>query len=177
MPAPLAASLEDIRGLKPFLSGGANPWAIALLLVLAAVLAATLYYLAQREPTAEMPLAPLPTRPQTLRERLDALRQHPLNEMGEAIRFSEQLSEILRDFLLQRYGLSGKRLTSSELLQELERRHVPEIVRFHLASVFAACDLVKFAKVRLANAELHQHLTTAYLLLEFNESAADEVGP
>lgn len=173
----VAAPVEDIRGLKPFLAGGANPWAIAFLLIMAAVLAGMLYYLSRRQPTDEVMIVEAPTdAPLTLRGRLDALRSYRLSEMSEAIRFCDQLSEILRDFLLQRYGLSTKRLTSSELLSELLRRGVSEQVRKHLESVFAACDLVKFAKVRLDSTELHQHLTTAYLILELSESANDSFG-
>lgn len=169
----LAAPLEDIRGLKPFVAGASNSWAIALLLVMAAALAGALFYLARREPLEEPPIEAPAELPLTLRGRLDALRQNRLNEMAEAIRFCDHLNEILRDFLLQRYGMSTKRLTSSELLNELSRRKVPDYVRTHMETVFSACDLVKFAKVRLDSSELHQHLTTAYLILELSESSSD----
>lgn len=160
----LAAPLEDIRGLKPFLTAGPNPWAIALVAIVAAVLAAVFWYLARQQATDLEPVA-APQAPRTLRARLDALKK--LVEAGDTIRFCDQLTEILRDFLLQRYGLSSRRLTSSEVLVELERRRVPNAVYQHLESIFAACDLVKFAKVRLEAAELREHLTTAYLVLEF----------
>ncbi|HEY9857058.1 MAG TPA: hypothetical protein V6D05_15045 [Stenomitos sp.] len=162
----LAAPLEDIRGLKPFLTAGPNPWAIALLAIVGAVLAGVFWYLARQAASddEETVVAP-PQAPKTIRARLDALKK--LVEAGDTIRFCDHLSEILRDFLLQRYGLSSRRLTSSEVLAELERRRVPNAVHQHLESIFAACDLVKFAKVRLDRNELREHLTTAYLVLEF----------
>lgn len=173
----VAAPVEDIRGLKPFLAGGANGWAIAFLIIMGIVLAGVLYYLSRRAPADEVEIVEAPTEaPLTLLGRLDALRTHRLNDISEAIRYCDQLSEILRDFLLQRYGLSTRRLTSSELLSELERRQVPEQVCRYLETVFAACDLVKFAKVRLDSTELHQHLTTVYLILELSESSHDSFG-
>lgn len=160
----LAAPLEDIRGLKPFLTASPNPWAIALVAIVAAIVAGVFWYLARQQASPEAPAA-APHAPKTLHARLDALKK--LADAGDTLRFCDQLSEILRDFLLQRYGLSSRRLTSSEVLVELERRRVPNAVYQHLESIFAATDLVKFAKVRLEAAELREHLTTAYLVLEF----------
>lgn len=162
----LAAPLEDIRGLKPFLTAGPNPWAIALVAIVAAVVALVFWYLSRQQAADDEESVFTPAQaPKTIRARLDALKK--VAEAGDTIRFCDQLSEILRDFLLQRYGLSSRRLTSSEVLVELERRRVPNAVHQHLESIFAACDLVKFAKVRLDRAELREHLTTAYLVLEF----------
>lgn len=161
----LAAPLEDIRGLKPFLTTGPNSWAIALVAIVAAILVGVFWYLARQQTAEEEPVVATPQAPKTIRARLDSLKK--LAEAGDTIRFCDQLSEILRDFLLQRYGLSSRRLTSSEVLVELERRRVPHAVYQHLESIFAATDLVKFAKVRLDAHELREHLTTAYLVLEF----------
>lgn len=161
----LAAPLEDIRGLKPFLTAGPNPWAIALVAIVAAVVALVFWYLARQQASDEEAVVAPAQAPKTIRARLDALKK--IAEAGDTIRFCDQLTEILRDFLLQRYGLSSRRLTSSEVLVELERRRVPNAVHQHLESIFAACDLVKFAKVRLDRTELREHLTTAYLVLEF----------
>lgn len=161
----LAAPLEDIRGLKPFLTAGLNPWAIALVAIVLAIVAGVFWYLARQAAAIDAPPVVPVQAPRTLRSRLDALKK--LAESGDTLRFCDQLTEILRDFLLQRYGLSSRRLTSSEVLVELERRRVPDAVHRHLESIFAACDLVKFAKVRLDRSELRAHLTTAYLVLEF----------
>lgn len=175
LPAVAATgALEDIRGLKPFLAPGPAPWALLLLVAMGLVLAFVFIYLSRRpaaDATEEAP-APASKGPRTLRGRLDALKASQLADRGEAARFCDQLSEIMRDFVLQRYGLSTRRLTSSELLAELESRRIPMAVLDPLGTVFEACDLVKFAKVRLAPAELQQHLTSAYLVLEFAGKAA-----
>lgn len=166
--APSVMPIEDIRGLKPFWSFGLEPQAILLLLLVLGILAFVFYYLA-RQSVVERPVMLAAEPPKTIRGRLDALRASRLAEKGDAAKFCDQLSEILRDFILARYGVSSRRLTSSELLAELARRRIPGAVSSHLESVFTACDLVKFAKVRLQETELHQHLTAAYLILEFAE--------
>lgn len=169
-PAILAAApLEDIRGLKPYLGTTPGPWALLLVLAVALVLGFVVFYLARRVPAdAAGEVATAPAKgPKTPRGRLDALKASQLADRGEAAKFCDQLSEILRDFVLHRYGLSTRRLTSSELMAELAERRIPMAVLDHLDAIFAACDLVKFAKVRLAPTELLQHLTSAYLVLEF----------
>lgn len=135
------------------------------MVIVLAIMAGVFWYLARQAATVNAPVAAPTQAPKNLRARLDALKK--LAEAGDTLRFCDQLTEILRDFLLQRYGLSSRRLTSSEVLHELERRRVPSAVQQHLESIFAACDLVKFAKVRLDRNELRAHLTTAYLVLEF----------
>ncbi|MBO9541923.1 hypothetical protein J7643_15150 [bacterium] len=164
-----AAPLEDIRGLKPYLAPGPAPWALLLVVAVGLVMAFVFFYLARRAPGEEQEaVASAPVKgPKTPRGRLDALKASQLADRGEAAKFCDQLSEILRDFVLHRYGLSTRRLTSSELMAELAERRIPMAVLDHLDAVFAACDLVKFAKVRLAPTELLQHLTSAYLVLEF----------
>jgi len=85
---------------------------------------------------------------------------------GEAAKFCDQLSDILRDFLLQRYGLGSRRLISSELLEELGARGIPVGVLSHVEAIVTSCDLVKFAKVRLGAHELTEALTATYVVLD-----------
>lgn len=159
------APVEDIRALKPFLSSGPDVGALLLIfLAVVALLGAIAYFL--RRPRRTLGFMPESRMPPTLRGRLAALRSSGLAERGEAAVFCDQLAEIMRDFLAQRYGISSRRLTSSELLAELERQGVGLTVRDPLESIFAAIDLVKFAKVRLPAPELTQQLTTATLVLD-----------
>lgn len=176
---PLAVA-EDIRDLKPFVTAEPN-WPLIVFLVLLG-LGALSYalWLALRPrkrgvPAKAPPAAVAVETPQTIRGRLDALRASGLIEAGEAISFCDQLSEILRDFLRQRYGLSSKRLTTSEVLQALRSR-APETVCRTLEDVLVTCDLVKFAKVDVDAMTLQQTLTTAYLLLEYADTAARRGG-
>lgn len=174
IPFPLAAVSEDIRGLKPFLATEPN-WVLILLLIGfgVVVLAVAFRLLAQRtSPTAPIrpPAASRVADPVTIRGRLDALRASGLIEAGSAIQVCDQLSEILRDFLRQRYGLSSRRLTTSEIMSELRRRGSEPLCR-SVEDVLECCDLVKFAKVHVDAMGLQQALTTAYMVLEYADVA------
>ena len=174
IPFPLVAASEDIRGLKPFLASEPN-WPLIVLFALVG-LAALGYALSlalrpRKKPPAPRPPAAAPAEPpQTIRGRLDALRSSGLIEDGEAIPFCDQLSEILRDFLRQRYGLSSRRLTASEIMQSLRPRG-PEPLCRAVEEVLVSCDLVKFAQVQAEAMDLQQVLTSAYLVLEYADAA------
>jgi hypothetical protein len=174
IPFPLVTASDDIRGLKPFLATEPN-WPLIVFFALLGLVAlgtafALLLRRPKRRPPVRPPSGPAPQHPQAIRERLDALRASGLIEAGEATLFCDQLSEILRDFLRQRFGLSSRRLTTSEIMQSLRSR-APDSVCRPLEEVLSDCDLVKFAKVRLDAMSLQQTLTTAYLALEAAEIA------
>lgn len=174
IPYPLVAASEDIRDLKPFLASDPN-WPLiaffALLGVAALAYALSLALKPRKRPAAPRPPAATPAEPpQTIRGRLDALRASGLIESGSAIPFCDQLSEILRDFLRQRYGLSSRRLTTSEIMQSLHPRGSEAVCRA-VEDVLVSCDLVKFAKVDVDAMGLQQALTTAYLVLEYADTA------
>jgi len=174
IPFPLVVASDDLRGLKPFMATDPN-WPLILLFALLG-LAALGYALSllmrrpKRVPAARPPLAASAEPPLTIRSRLDAIRLSGLIEAGSAAPFCDQLSEILRDFLRQRYGLSSRRLTTSEIMNEIRRR-APDAVCRSLEDVLVCCDLVKFAKVQPDTIGLQQALTTAYLVLEYADVA------
>lgn len=173
IPFPLVAASEDIRGLKPFLASEPN-WPLiaffALLGLLALGYAVSMVVRPRKKPSAPRPPAAAPADPpQTIRGRLDALRASGLIEDGAAIPFCDQLSEILRDFLRQRFGLSSRRLTTSEIMHELRRRG-PDALCRSVEEVLVSCDLVKFAKVQVEAMDLQQALTSAYLVLEYADA-------
>jgi hypothetical protein len=171
IPFPLVAASDDIRGLKPFMATDPNWPLIALFaLVGVAALAYALSLLVRpRKKPARPPAAAPAEPPQSIRGRLDALKASDLFDAGSAVPFCDQLSEILRDFLRQRYGLSSRRLTTSEIMQSLRPRG-PEALCRSVEDVLVSCDLVKFAKVDADAMGLQQLLTTAYLVLEYAET-------
>lgn len=174
IPFPLVAASEDIRGLKPFLASEPN-WPLiaffALLGLVALAYALSLAIRPRKKAAAPRPPAPAAAdAPQTIRGRLDALRASGLIDAGEAIAFCDQLSEILRDFLRQRYGLSSRRLTTSEIMHSLRPRASETLCRA-VEEVLVSCDLVKFAKAQVEAMDLQQALTSAYLVLEYADAA------
>ena len=175
IPFPLAAASEDIRDLKPFLASDPNWLLIAILIGIGLAALGYALSLALRPrkspaPGKSPPVAGPGETPHTIRGRLDALRASGLIESGAAIPFCDQLSEILRDFLRQRYGLSSRRLTTSELMHSLRQRASDSVCRA-VEDVLVSCDLVKFAKVEVDAMGLQQTLTSTYLVLEYADTA------
>lgn len=172
-PFPLVTASDDIRGLKPFLAVEPNWPLIAFFALLGLASLVLAFSMLGRRPAKRAPkrppASPTGSMPST-KERLDALRKSGLVEQGAAAPFCDQLSEIMRDFLRQRFGLSSRRLTTSEILQSLRQR-APESVCRSVEDALVSCDLVKFAKVNLDTMGLQQALTTAYLAVEAAELA------
>lgn len=170
----MQAPVEDIRALKPFLTGD-PPWVLLVVAIAIALGLAWLAWTLSRPKESKRPASVTrrSSEPRTLRGRLDALRKSGLIEQGASAKVCDELSDIIRDFLRQRYGMLSRRLTTSELLAELERRGVPEGILNGVAEIARACDLVKFAKIRLDAMELRQHLTTAYLVIDSHERLSD----
>lgn len=173
-PFPLVAVSEDIRDLKPFMATEPNGPLILLFVILGLAALGLALAMAVRPRKRPAPVRP-PVQPTeepapSIRGRLDDLRNSGLIESGAAIAFCDQLSEILRDLLRQRYGLSSRRLTTSEILQSLRSRGSQALCGA-VEEVLVSCDLVKFAKVQADAMSLQQALTAAYLALEYADEA------
>lgn len=170
-PFPLVTAADEIRGLKPFLATEPHWLLIGFFALLGlAALAAAFSMLGRRppRPPSKRPAVAAAGGSLSTRERLDALRQSGLIEQGAAAPFCDQLSEIMRDFLRLRFGLSSRRLTTSEIMLSLRQR-APEAVCREVEETLVSCDLVKFAKVHMDAMGLQQALTTAYLAVETAE--------
>lgn len=150
--------MTDIRGLKPLVDFSPEALGILLLLSVLALVGLFVHWALRQKPASPRS----PKRSLSIKQRLDLLRsKHPSPEL-----FCATLSEIMRDFLKLRYGLHCRRLTTTEIVEEMRKREIPSRVIEHLEGILEACDLVKFAKVVPDPVALEGHLTTAYLVLE-----------
>ena len=117
----------------------------AALLALLSVLA---YRWWQRREKPALP--PPPPRPpwEVAIEKLGALRRqkHELVSKGEAARFVDLVSDVVREYLGGRFGFDGLETTSDEMLMRLKRIGVPIELFGEVGSFLRRCDLVKFAK-------------------------------
>ncbi|MFN3431369.1 MAG: hypothetical protein ACK46X_15620 [Candidatus Sericytochromatia bacterium] len=174
--------MDDIRGLKPFLFFAPN-WKHVLLVGLAvlAVMAFLAWFGRKRQrPDEEMgpaaaPFRALPAR--TVKEQLDALKASRFIEQGRIKDFHAELSAIIRGYLGARFHLPGRRLTTTELLDGLERQPIEAPVYQLIADFLPECDLVKFADARPSRAEMDARLATAYYLVERLGDARDAEEP
>ncbi len=59
-----------------------------------------------------------------------------------------ELSEIVREYIGGRFGFDALEMTTTEINETLEKRHVSLALRQQLQTYFNDCDLVKFARFR-----------------------------
>jgi hypothetical protein len=117
----------------------------------AAIGAAALIFLAvrlwRRRPRRAMELA-APSRPahEIALDALSALEAKGLPHQGRFKLFHLELSEILRHYLGERYGMLAMDMTSSELLEDLAKRPTEGLSLSELAWICGQGDLAKFAK-------------------------------
>jgi len=157
LPVDTAKAIFDIKGPMrvPLTFRELLPW-----IMLAHVLVAGVYllrwYLRKRK-KAE-PLFRLPARPklpphQVALDALEALRQKKLWQSGMIKEYHTELTEIVRSYIDDRFGIHALEMTSDEILEAIARTAVDDGSREKLRSTFVLADLVKFAKEQPLPAE------------------------
>ena len=165
-PPDTAAKIFDI--VKPYrapvTAGEIIPW------VLAAGIAAALVWLAIRyirrrkltQGEVEIFVNPDPAHVIALRE-LERLRDQKIWQSGEIKLYYTRLTEILRQYLENRYHVYSLELTTSETLAALLKTGFRKDSNYELLrNVLTGADLVKFAKYQPAPAEHDSAFTEAW---------------
>ena len=83
----------------------------------------------------------------------DLLKAEQMLDEEELDSFITLTDQILRRYLEQRFNLAARRQTSRELIQNLERRDIPEALLEHVIPLqhwLDRCDTVKFAQAKLS---------------------------
>ena len=110
---------------------------------------------------------PPPTPYEIADRALTALLAEKLPENGEYKRFYERISDILREYLENRFNVKAPRLTTEEFLHLLTS--TPQLVREHrelLQKFLTACDLVKFAAQVPGSPEIDEITTSCRTFLD-----------
>lgn len=117
----------------------------------------------RRVPT--LAIAPTPPHVRALRE-LERLRQRPRTTPAEVAAFYVGVSQALRDYLEERFGLRAPERTTEEFLRDLEGGDaLAKAHRADLEAFLSQCDLVKFAAVVPSERdhEVAWHLAAAFV--------------
>ncbi|NLE36044.1 MAG: hypothetical protein GX622_13155 [Bacteroidales bacterium] len=132
------------------------PWIIIVLI--AAVIIYLLARYLPRNPLRRFVRPPVPPEPAhviALRD-LQALMATELWQKGEIKEYYSRLSDILRRYLENRYGISSPELTTDETIRMLNRAAVTTSGQMALVKeVLSVSDMVKFAKY-IPDSALHQ---------------------
>ena len=141
---------------KPALHAERNWWPVAIAagaFALAAVLGFWLFRKLRRRPAPAREAAPIPRKPlrpawEIALERLDRIAAEDYVTRGELQRQYVEVTETLRQYLEDRYGVPALESTTEELNERLSRSPVSPQVVARTLSVLREADLVKFAKGR-----------------------------
>lgn len=169
------ADLYDIRPLEEVPIRSYRILYAVLALVAAVGLGWLLYRWWKRRKPAEVPApAPLPLAERTLAA-LSALGARHLPEQGRPREFYFELSEILRGYLGERYGIDALESTSSELVQKLKRLAPPGLPVADLERFSFESDLAKFAREERTVEECAASLELAFRVVQQTRPAAPPV--
>lgn len=125
-----------------------------------------LLYNRSRRPTPEKPLPP-PTPAHVLAlQALRELEQKRLWQQDRSKAYYTELTDILRTYVEQRYGVPAMEQTTDELLGALGLGSMPGTAREPLAQILRLADMVKFAKWKALPSEHEQAMAGAIKLVQ-----------
>lgn len=143
-PAPLKPALEAPRDWRPVWIAAA----VALLTAIAGFF--FLRWLRKRrrapEEVAAVPRAPARPAWEIALEELDAIAAARWVDQGELARQYEAVTETVRRYLENRYGVPALESTTDELRERLRSAPIPSPIAARVLSLLSEADLVKFAK-------------------------------
>ena len=122
-----------------------NWWWLILLILLPFVIWGVVYYL-KNKPEQEVvvkEVIPLDVR---MYKKLEELESKKLWQNGKYKKYYSTLTDTLRSYLAERYGISTFEKTTSEIIEQLKLKPVPKDQLIQLEKLLRLADMVKFAK-------------------------------
>ena len=98
-------------------------------------------------------------------QEIDKLKAEKIWQQGREKEFYTKLTEILRTYIVERYGVNALEMTSGEIMSEIEKRAEVDSVYENLKQILSTSDLVKFAKHKPYMDENDLSLVNAYLFV------------
>jgi hypothetical protein len=169
-PADSTAKIYDIVApyKAPLTFNEIMPWIIAVFLIAALIWIALIYYkrFRNRREEVEEIVNPDPAHIIAFRE-LERLKSDELWQNGHYKQYYTRLTEILRQYLENRYRVYSLELTTSETLNALLKTGFKKDDSFtKLKGVLTAADLVKFAKHVPDTNEMESHYLDSWNFVE-----------
>ncbi|MDR1227148.1 MAG: hypothetical protein LBK47_09680 [Prevotellaceae bacterium] len=172
MPPPMDSTWTP-NGVKPPIEypitfGEAIPYVSGALLVLA-IIAFVLYYLDRRAKNKPLFSSPKPKEPAHVIafRALDKLKEDKLWQQSKTKEYYTRISEILRVYTEDRYGVPAMEQTSDEILKAMTELNLCSKEQLgKLSEVFAVSDLVKFAKFTPTPMENESSYSSSRLFVE-----------
>lgn len=139
---------DEIEDIRPPIAGAPSLWLVIILAALL-LLAAVAYFL-WPSPKPKTVQPPLPR--EVARRRLKGVKSRILSDNGYNV--SIEVSDILRSFIEQQFGIRAVRQTTIEFLSEASQNpHFDLAQQERLRQFLVACDAIKFARVAVGPAD------------------------
>lgn len=98
-------------------------------------------------------------------QQLDKLKEEKIWQQGREKEFYSKLTDILRNYLVEREDINAKEMTSGEILNEVRKLLEVESVYNNLKQILSTADLVKFAKYKPYPDENDLSMVNAYFFV------------
>jgi hypothetical protein len=152
---------DEIEDIRPPISAPPALWVVLLLAILLA--AAILAYFLWPNPKARVTRPPLPK--ELARGRLEKAKARISTDSSYDL--SVEISDILRSFIEQQFGIKAVRQTTMEFLNEASQTsHFDLAHQEKLRHFLVACDAIKFARVAAEQEESEALFEQASALVE-----------
>ncbi len=122
---------------------------IGIIILLALIVAGYFYYKKKKKPKEDL-LSPedlLPPHERALKA-LEVLKEDKLWQNGQEKEYYTRLTEILREYIDDRFHINAMEMTSSQILSILRSNKETKTVDSQLKQILEMADFVKFAKMR-----------------------------
>jgi hypothetical protein len=139
---------DEIEDIRPPIAGAPSLWLVIILAALL-LLAVVAYFLwPSPKPKAVQP--PLPK--EVARRRLKGVKSKIFSDSGYNV--SIEVSDILRSFIEQQFGIRAVQQTTVEFLSEASQNpHFDLALQERLRQFLVACDAIKFARAAVGPAD------------------------
>ncbi len=150
---------------------------IPLIILLLLALIGTIIYLIVRKNKKGYFFTPPPVLPPHVRavKGLDKIKSEKIWQQERYKEFYTQLTDVLRRYINERYGVNSLEMTSSEILSIIRTKSDDHSVYENLKQILSVADLVKFAKYKPFIDENDLSLMNSYFFI--NQTKEDELLP
>lgn len=172
----------DIKNVwkPPFVLADYYPiiFGVLLALFLICVIAYVIKRLRNRQSLIpfKKPEPKLPPHEQAVKE-LDEIKQQKLWQQGRSKEYFTMITDTLRRYIVERFGINAMEMTSSEILDIIRKTPDASSVYDNLQQILLLSDFVKFAKMNPLPDENDLSMTNAYLFVDKTKQEVVEVAP
>ena len=98
--------------------------------------------------------------------KLDAIKSEKLWQMGKIKEYHSEITDTLRKYIEERFGIGAMEMTSGEILADIKKYSDTDIAYDNLRQILLTADFVKFAKYKPLPDENETSMSNAYLFVD-----------